>query len=278
MPSKVYADLHIHSNASDGTFTPAETVEHAAALGLSAMALTDHDTVGGLPEALEAAGRAGIDFVPGIEMGSDVGDRDIHLLGYFVDYTAPGFLAYLADLKEKRHARAAEMCERLTAAGMPLTLADALRQTTSGLLTRAHIARAVVAAGYARNIGEVFELHLGNGKPCFVPKYNFTAGQVIEAIKGAGGVPVLAHPQLSRVDEKIPELVDQGLRGVEGYCLDHGPRDIARYLELAKKYDLLVTGGSDCHGPSTPGRFTMGSCGVDKTRLDLLKQAAGRLS
>ncbi len=276
MPSKVFADLHIHSIASDGTFTPTEVVARAVELGLHAIALTDHDTVAGLAEAMAAAEEAGLDFVPGIEMGSDVGDRDIHILGYYVDYQSPDFLSYLEDLKKKRLTRAADMCERLTAAGMPLTLDEALRQTTNGLLTRAHIARAVVAAGYARNIGEVFELHLGNGKPCFVPKYNFTAGDVIAAIKAAGGIPVLAHPQLSRADEKIPELVEQGLMGLEGHCLDHKRHDVEHYIELADKYGLIVTGGSDCHGPRTPGRFTMGSCGVDEPRLRLLKQAAGR--
>ncbi len=276
MPSKVFADLHIHSLASDGTFTPTEVVNRAGELGIHALALTDHDTVAGVAEAAEAARSAGLDFIPGIEMGSDVGDRDIHILGYFVDYEAAAFLNYLTDLKDKRLTRAAEMCERLTAAGMPLTLDDALRQTSNGLLTRAHIARAVVAAGYARNLGEVFELHLGNGKPCFVPKDNFTAGDVIEAIKTAGGVPVLAHPQLSHADEKIPELVEQGLMGLEGYCLDHKRHDIDRYLTLADQYGLVITGGSDCHGPRTPGRFTMGSCGVDENRLRLLKQAAGR--
>lgn len=276
MPSKVFADLHIHSNASDGTFTPTEAVANAASLGLGALALTDHDTVGGLKAAAAAARVNDIDFVPGIEMGSDVEDRDIHILGYFIDYDQPGFLTYLADLKEKRLERAAEMCERLTAAGMPLTLEDTLGQTANGLLTRAHIARAVVAAGYARNIGEVFELYLGNGKSCFVPKYNFTAADVIDTIKGVGGVPVLAHPQLSRVDDRIPDLVEQGLMGVEAYCLDHGPSDIERYLRLADKYGLLITGGSDCHGPRTPGRFTMGSCGVDQARLEVLKRAAGR--
>jgi 3',5'-nucleoside bisphosphate phosphatase len=276
MPNNVYADLHVHSNASDGTFTPAEVVEHAARLGLGAVALTDHDTVAGLQAAAAEARTRRIDLVPGIEMGSDVSGRDIHILGYFVDYLSLEFLTYLEDLKEKRLERAEQMCQRLTAAGVPLTLEDALRQTTNGLVTRAHIARAVVAGGYAHDIGEVFDRYLGNGKPCFVPKYNFTAADVIAAIKKAGGVPVLAHPKLSRVDDMIPDLAASGLMGVETYCIDHTPVDIKRYAGIAKQYGLLITGGSDCHGPRTPGRFTMGSRGVDKAALDTLKLAAGR--
>jgi predicted metal-dependent phosphoesterase TrpH len=270
MPSKFYADLHIHSRASDGTFTPAQTAENAARLGLKAMSLTDHDTVAGVAEAIEAGKKAGIKVIPGIEMGSDIGGRDIHVLGYFVAYQDTAFLRYLDELEEKRLVRAEEMCANLTKAGIKVSLDDAKAQTSGKILTRAHIARAVVAKGYAHTINEVFTEYLGNGKPCFVPKYNLSSADVIEAIISAGGIPVLAHPKLSKIDYAISDLVEEGLAGLEVYCIDHNQADIKRYLEKAEKYDLVVTGGSDCHGPHTPGRFTMGTCGIDRARFDKL--------
>lgn len=272
MPSKFYADLHIHSRASDGSFSPAETVSNAAQVGLKAIALTDHDTVAGVAEAVEAGKRLNIGVIPGIEMGSDIDGRDIHVLGYFVDYNDAVFLAYLTELAENRLTRAAEMCEKLTAAGAPLTLDDAKSQAPGNVLTRAHIARAVVAKGHARSVSEVFNVYLGNGKSCFVPKYNLTSADVISAIIKAGGIPVLAHPKLSKIDYAIEGLVGEGLAGIEAYCIDHNREDINRYLETANRYGLVVTGGSDCHGPHTPGRFTMGTCGVDRALFDSLAE------
>lgn len=272
MPSKFYADLHVHSRASDGTFTPAEAVSNAAQAGLRGMSLTDHDTVAGVAEAIQAGKKLGIEVIPGIEMGSDMHGRDIHVLGYFVDFESDRFLSYLDELEEKRLVRAEEMCKKLTAAGAKVTLDEARAQATGNILTRAHIARAVVAKGQAHSVTEVFNVYLGNGKSCFVPKYNLTSADVIKSIIGAGGLPVLAHPKLSRIDDEIENLIGEGLAGLEVYCLDHGPEDIKRYLGIAEKHGLVVTGGSDCHGPHTPGRFTMGSCGVDKARFEALTE------
>lgn len=274
MPNKVYADLHIHSTASDGTFTPAEVVRHAADIGLKAISLTDHDTVAGVEEAIKAGKELGIEVLPGIEMGSDVSGHDIHILGYFIDVCDKTFLEYLEKLKEKRIGRAVEMCARLTERNMPVTLDEALALAPGGVLTRAHIARAIVEKGHASSVNEVFDKHLANGKSCFVPKYNETADDVIDTIIKAGGLPVLAHPKLSGIDNRIESLTASGLRGVEAYCLDHNSDDIKRYLGWADRLGLLVTGGSDCHGPRTPGRFFMGESGVSKDRLASLKEAS----
>lgn len=278
MPSSFYADLHIHSAASDGTFTPLEVVSHAREVGLKTIALTDHDTVAGVTQAIKAGDEIGLEVIPGIEMGSDVDGRDIHILGYFIDCRNRAFLAGLEDLKLKRLSRAEEMCARLTERGMPIDVNDGLKLATGGVLTRAHIGRAVVDKGYAASVNEVFAKYLGNGKPCFVPKYNETAGGVIRAIIKAGGLPVIAHPKLSGIDNRIEDLVAAGLRGIEAYCMDHGKEDVRRYLSLADHYGLLVTGGSDCHGPRTPGRFMMGQCGVSEKRVYALKAAAKHAS
>jgi hypothetical protein len=276
MPNKVYADLHTHSTASDGTFTAAEVVSHAAEIGLKAISLTDHDSVAGVSSAMQAGVEHGVEVIPGIEMGSDVSGHDIHILGYFIETDNADFLRYLENLKSKRIGRAEEMCGRLTSRKMPITIDEALALAPGGVLTRAHIARALVNKGYVTSVNEVFEKYLANGKPCFVPKYNETADDVIDTILKAGGLPVLAHPKLSAMDNRIESLTAAGLRGLEVYCIDHRPGDIRRYLRLADKLGLLVTGGSDCHGPKTPGRFLMGYCGVNKDRLTALKEAAAR--
>ncbi len=274
MPSRFYADLHIHSTSSDGTFTPSQVVEHAAEIGLKAISLTDHDTIGGLTEAIEAGDRIGLRIIPGMEMGSDVGGNDIHILGYFIDYRDQKLLSTLEELKVQRLSRADEMCSRLSKANMPVTVDEALALAPGGVLTRAHIARAVVNKGYLDSVNSVFERYLGNGLSCFVPKYNLTIDKVIKTIIDAGGLPVLAHPKLSKIDDMIDSLVEKGLRGIEVYCLDHYPGDVKRYLKIADDHDLLVTGGSDCHGPRTPGRFFMGECGVSEDRVDALTAAS----
>jgi 3',5'-nucleoside bisphosphate phosphatase len=276
MPSKYYADLHMHSTSSDGTFTVTEVVEHAKRVGLKAISLTDHDTVGGVSEAIKAGGKLGLKVIPGIEMGSDAGGKDIHVLGYFIDYRDKKLLDALEELKKQRLSRAEEMCARFTDENMPITVDEALSLAPGGVLTRAHIARAIVNKGYAMSVNEVFNVYLGNGKTCFVPKYNLSVEDVIDIIKAAGGLPVLAHPKLSGVDERIESLVNMGLRGIEVFCLDHKKDDIRRYLEITDQFKLLATGGSDCHGPRTPGRFLMGECGVDEERFNALVSAANR--
>ena len=209
-------------------------------------------------------------------MGSDISGHDIHILGYYIDYRDQAFRASLEDLKLKRLSRAEEMCRRLSEHGLDITVSESLKLATGGVLTRAHIARAVVGKGLAPSAADVFEKHLGNGRPCFVPKYNLSAAEVISVIKDIGGIPVLAHPKLSRIDAEIDEFAGQGLMGIEAYCLDHDVTDVARYIAVAENLGLLVTGGSDCHGPRTPGRFMMGACGVDKKRFEALKAAGER--
>lgn len=266
-------DLHIHTTASDGTFTPSEAVQYAAKLGLKIISITDHDTVGGIPEALEEAKNVGIEVIPGIEMGSDVGGQDIHILGYFIDYKSRWLHNYLETLKLLRLGRAEEMLKKLAEVNIKINLNDALRFASGGILTRAHIAKAMAKKGYVNSIKEAFDKYLGRDKPCYVVKYNYSAADVIQAIKNVGGIPVLAHPGVSKIDKMIPQLVTAGLQGIEAISGDHTATQISQYQKIAKQYNLVVTGGSDDHGPHAPGRFLMGTVSVPNKIAQDLKNA-----
>lgn len=273
-PSKTRVDLHLHTTSSDGTFNPSELVAYAASFGLETISVTDHDTVDGVPEALKAAAELPIEVIPGIEMGSDVGGRDIHVLGYFIDYTDSAFVAYLDELCSFRLTRADEMVRRLRRRGIRITLKDVLDLAGGGVLTRAHIAKAMVAKGFVSNVRDAFDYYLARDRSCYVQKYNYSAADVIAAIHRVGGVSVLAHPGISAVDEAIDDLIASGVMGIEAYCRDHTPDQVKRYLAIADRHKLIVTGGSDDHGPHTPGRFAIGQVFVPDEVVDNLKQAA----
>lgn len=269
-------DLHVHTTASDGTFSPEQAVRHAAHLGLKAIAITDHDTVTGIPDALEESKSVAVEVVPGIEMGSDVGGQDIHILGYFIDYQSRWLANYLEQLKLLRLSRAEEMLKKLAERNMPLELNDTLKFASGGILTRAHIARALVQKNYVKNVKEAFSLYLGRDGPCYVVKYNFSATDVLQSLRSVGGIAVLAHPGVSHADPLIPELVEAGLVGLEAICSDHSLAQVKHYRQLARQYGLIVTGGSDDHGPDTPGRFLMGKTHIPDKLLSDLKSAKMR--
>jgi len=241
-------DLHLHSNHSDGIWSPAEVVTKAAEAELAAIALTDHDTVSGVAEALAEGGRAGIDVVPGIEI-SCLGDGyEVHLLGLFVDHTNPGLLDYTRWYHEERRNRARRILERLAELGMPLDQDALFAEVGDGSLGRPHIAEFLVRQGYVNSFEEAFDLYLGDGKPAYVPKRKLHPREAIELVHGAGGLAIAAHPGMDLTDEDLLDLVSLGLDGVETIHPKHTPEQVAHYEEFARKHGLLVSGGSDCHG------------------------------
>jgi 3',5'-nucleoside bisphosphate phosphatase len=276
MRSKSKVDLHLHTTASDGTFSPSEVVSFAKDIGLDIISITDHDTVSGVAEAMKTGETAGIEVIPGIEMGSDVDGFDIHILGYFIDHTDKPFVKYLKDLQALRMSRANEIISRLQKHKLDITMEDVIKQTRGGVLTRAHIGKAMVSKGLVHTVNEAFDRYLGRDKDCYVQKYNYSSHDVITAIKGSGGVPVIAHPGISKIDDHIYELIKIGIMGIEVYCRDHTKEQIARYLEIANENGLIVTGGSDDHGPRTPGRFVIGQIPVPLEVVTALKRAAKR--
>lgn len=275
-------DLHTHSTASDGTLTPRALVDLAAAKGLEALALTDHDTLAGIPEAAERARQVELTFVPGIELGASCdGLRDIHVLGYYVvpgDLRLAGALSWL---RSCRWTRAQRIVARLNELGVDLTFDQVRNHVTSDSVGRPHVARALVEAGHASSLGEAFRRWLVPGAPAYVEKPHLTMRQVIDLIRGVGGIAVLAHPATLKLDPNelrglLLTLSDQGLQGIEAHWSKHEWAEACLYEEMANRLGLLVTGGSDFHGSSKPEIELGLGAGKRKLPLQMFKQLQQR--
>ncbi|MBN2248283.1 MAG: PHP domain-containing protein [Coriobacteriia bacterium] len=266
-------DLHLHSTFSDGLFTPEQLVARAVELHLPAIAIADHDSVGGVEPALRAAEATGLLVVPAVELSAEAGERTVHLLGYHIDHTDGSLLGHLAELRDHRRARARRIVRSLSAAGIELDLAGTSSAGDEAAIGRAHIARALVQAGFARDMADAFERFVGDHAPHFVAKSLVTPERAIEWITQAGGVAVLAHPGLSRVDDLIPSLIGAGLAGIEACHASHDPLTAERYRTLAAGLGLIVTGGSDYHGSQREGG-DMGCAWAPEGSLEALLTAA----
>src|ERR687891_799920 len=218
-------DLHSHTTASDGALGPRELVRLAARHGVRVLAVTDHDSTEGLTEAIEEAARHGIEIVPGLEINCDVPGSEIHVLGYYVDWRAEWFQAFLREQRAERAARVHRIVERLTELGMPLTAAEVFAICREGSPGRPHVAQAMVDRGYVKSVREAFDRWLHAGGPANVPRRRLTPAEAVAGIRPADGVPVFAHPGLARRDEMIPELVEAGAGGGGAY---HSPRPARR--------------------------------------------------
>lgn len=265
-------DLHVHSTASDGTLTPAEVVALADTLGLPAIALTDHDTVEGIPAALAAAQGKRLMVIPGVELSAGIGERSVHILGYHINHSDRMLLTRLIELRAVRLSRAEQIVHALRADGIMIELEDVLRVADGGAIGRAHIAQLLVESGHAESVSHAFKTLLGREAPYYVPKPVSTPEAVIQWIQDAGGVAVLAHPGLSGADELVPELVDSGIVGIEAYHGAHDADARQRYERLAVRYGLIVTGGSDYHGDQHEGEG-LGSANVPDGVVEALARA-----
>ncbi len=248
------ADLHTHSSFSDGVLTPTQLVDLAHGNGVRLMALTDHDTTEGLPEAYEAAARyPDFTLIPGIEMSTDVPGNEVHILGHFIDWANEPFQETLARLRESRLGRARKMVEKLRRLGMPIAWERVQEIASAGAVGRPHIARALVEAGHVASVNEAFDRYLSRNGPAYVERERLTPRQVVETLLRVGGLATLAHPRdLEGLAGLLAELKDAGLVGMEVYYQDYGPAEIKRLHTLADKFGLLPLGGSDYHGLGGP--------------------------
>ncbi len=269
----IQADLHLHSTASDGMLSPARVVTLALEHGLLAVALTDHDTVDGLPEARRAAEGDGLDFVPGIEISCEAGGVEVHLLGYLIDEENAPLRKSLAESREQRAGRGRAMVARLNALNVAIRFEDVEREARGGVVGRPHVARALVASGAVASEDEAFRRYLRNGAPAYVPKEGLTSAEAIRLVRGAGGAVVLAHPGLYSGTDLVPRLVGEGLAGIEVWHPKHGIEQTRRLVETAERLGLVATGGSDFHDPAS-GSFP-GLAGVPIATIERLRAAAG---
>ena len=270
-PAAGVADLHTHTNYSDGTDSPERLVTLAKELGFSAIAITDHDTMESLPIAQPVADRLGLTLIPGIEMSASTESLEVHVLGFFLDPSHRGLHQHLIEQQARRVERVKEMVQRLNRVGLKITAEEVFTVAGGGTVGRPHVAQVLVDHGYITTRAEAFSKYIGPDDPGFVPGSTILPERIIRLILDAGGVPVLAHPMYLKRDELIDMFVRQGLAGLEVYHSGHTPELIRRYEALARGHGLLMTGGSDYHGTSKEGS-PIGSVRVPMALVEALRQ------
>ena len=267
--NRLRIDLHIHSTASDGSLTPADIIDHAQKLNLAAIAITDHDSIDGSKEALQIGIPPSLNFLTGVEISAAhppffPGSGSFHILGYDIHLDDRDLNRALSNLQDARKNRNPEILSRLKKLGLQLSLEEVNQEVGTAQLGRPHIAYAMLKKGYVASIDEAFDKYLGTKRPAYVDKERIECEQAIKIIRKAGGIPVLAHPALlniennQKLDALLQNLMKIGLAGIEVYYPEHSPQQIRQYTELARKHDLLMTGGTDFHGTIMP-EIKMGS-------------------
>src|ERR1700694_458131 len=271
-----YIDLHTHSTASHGIYAPTELLRRAKDIGLRVLALTDHDTTGGLEEAAKAAAELDIDLIPGIEINTDVSGGEVHVLGYFPEFQRPAFQAVLKVLRDARERRGQRMVELLNEQGISIQW-ERVREIAQGAVGRPHVAKALLEAGYVQSIGEAFDKYIGTGGFAYVPRYRLTPDDAVRLIASVNGLPVIAHPielpGLDTLRDWLPGLCEVGMAGLETYYGPYTQEQERALRALADEYHLIPTGGTDFHGPGihpTP----LGGRHVPFESVERLKAAA----
>jgi predicted metal-dependent phosphoesterase TrpH len=270
-------DLHMHSIFSDGTFTPTQLVKRAKENRVEVMAITDHDNVDGLKEGKKAADRVGITFINGIEISANFKDKDIHILGYFLNLEDMDFLEWLQDLQKKRYNRILKMLEKLERLGIEISVEEVKKEALGNVIGRPHIAKLIIKKGFSTTMDEVFDRYLGDGKPAYIPKVGVDMVEVVKRLKKNGAIVSLAHPHLISHPEDtvvniIDLLVENGLDGLELYYPNIDIRKKNKLVKIAKKRGLLLTGGSDFHGLNRVGI----DIGVEKIPISIYEKLRDR--
>lgn len=276
--SRAEVDLHTHTAASDGLLGPAAIVELARARGLRTIAVTDHDSTESV-EACQRAGSAlGVDVIAGVELSALDGDRDVHVLGYYVDFRSPAWQEILREQRRNREERAERIVERLAALGAPVEMARVRREAGAGAIGRPHIARALVSAGHVQSSSEAFARWLGRDKEAYVARATLTAEDAVSLIGRFGGVAAIAHPAaLLDLESLVARLAAVGLAGLECYYSQYGPSVTSALAALARRHRLVPTGGSDFHGEETRSSRRLGAVYVPpETPALLLARARQR--
>ncbi|MEO0085313.1 MAG: PHP domain-containing protein [candidate division WOR-3 bacterium] len=265
-------DLHVHTTYSDGLMAPGEVVVTARSLGLRAVAITDHDSVSGIDEAMERGKALGVEVVPGVEMSTGVSGEDVHILGYLLDWRAEEVQQRFHDLRRKRDERAQRMVEKLAELDVSVTIERVRELAGDGAVGRPHLAQAMLEAGAVRSINEAFDRYIGYDKPAYVPKSKLSPLEAVEFIHAQHGVAVIAHPATYGNDSVVYAAIAAGVDGIEVWHSDHDKRAVAHYQEVAQKNGLIATGGSDCHGGRKNNMVYLGQVEVPYQCLEELRR------
>jgi len=268
----IEVDLHLHTTLSDGRLTPAELVRLCAQRGLKQIAVTDHDSIEGIPDALEAAGQyPGLEVIAGVELSTDVPKGEVHLLGYFVDYEDTAFQRTLARFRDGRADRGRRMVERLRDIGVKVSWARVKELSDGGAIGRPHIAQAMVEEGYIQYPKEAFDRYIGRDGPAYVTRIKLSPVEAVEVVARNGALPVMAHPiysmedtgpdEVARLKRVLEELKEAGLAGMEVYYGDYPAEQVSLLATIAEELDLAPCGGSDYHASGNPGEPEPGSVG-----------------
>jgi predicted metal-dependent phosphoesterase TrpH len=274
----IKADLHLHTTASDGRLSPGQLVELAVQKGLNVMAVTDHDTVDGIDAALKAASNLDdISIIPGVEISTDVPGMEVHMLGYFIDFKSNKLIDTLNELRDSRVIRAHSMLDKLDKLGMHIEWDKLKELAGDSVIGRPHIARALLEGGYVNSFAEAFDKYIGRNGPAYVEHKKMTPVEVAKLIIEVNGIPVLAHPDnINNLDEMLGDLKPAGLMGIEVYYGKYTADIINRLLGLAKKYELLTTGGSDYHAFHDERETMIGDINIPEESVRKLYSAATR--
>lgn len=267
-------DLHMHSTFSDGALKVQELIDYCVEQDLAAISITDHDNIDSYEEGREHAAKAGIDFIPGVEISSWLDGSDIHILGYLFDPTHLRLNKVLVELRDRRRERALEIIKRLQVMGIELNADRIWAKSSHGSVGRAHIATQMVEEEYVTSFQEAFNLYLGNASAvmCEIENAKLSPKDAIKLILDAGGIPVLAHPAKTARDDLIAHMVQEGLMGIEVYCHHQTHATYQRYRDIARRYDLLTCGGADFHVKREDGRHAPGSAHVPYGVLEKLRE------
>lgn len=272
-------DLHLHTTASDGRLNPAALVELARARGLEIIAVTDHDSVGGISEALEEAGRgARITVIPGVEINTDLPSGELHILGYFIEYRDADLAQALRKIRDSRVGRAQKMVEKLRGLGMLIEWSRVQEMAHGESICRPHIAQALLEKGFVGSEREAFDKYIGRDGPAYFGREKIQPADAVRIVKSAGGLPVLAHPAgIKDLDHLIVDLKSTGLVGLEAYYGEYDSNTVNRIVRLAGEHALLTTGGSDYHHFGDGREVPLGKVDIPEESIRGLFQAAGRM-
>ena len=268
-------DLHVHSYYSDGLYSPRKIIDYAIEAGLRGIAITDHDSVLGIEEAMVYSKRIdNFHVIPGIEFSCVYDNDEIHILGYFIDYNNPDILSMTRDLRDHRKNRVKGIIDKLKNFNIQVDIEKVEGDSKSDFTGRVAIARELINAGYTSSIQEAFNKYLNPGRPAYVERFKLSVGDAISLIKGAGGIPILAHPGLLKDKYLIQYCIEEGIEGIESVHSKHSPKQTRNFKALAERNNLISTGGSDCHGEINNGELLLGKYFVD---LDLIPKMKERI-